>query len=259
MKVLDKGWVELKLHMGGDMLVVNAARNSFGNEDWFKEQADQGDEKLINYLARHKHVSPFYHPQLCFLVKLPISVHRQWVKHRIGTAENSQSSRYTKMKNEVYFPEYYRQQSKSNKQGSEGRLEGKAWLPTPSDMGREFPVMFEQPPDGWERYYDEVDISDGIRMMNYAVMDAIFVAYDKMIELGVAKEMAREILPLGLYTSMVWTASLMAFWHFLELREDSHAQWEIRQYAQAMRQQATDFYPLSLQALSRYGPTQSGS
>jgi thymidylate synthase (FAD) len=254
MKVLDKGFVELKLHMGGDMLVVNAARNSFGNEDWFKDAADAGDEKLINYLARHRHVSPFYHPQMTYLVKLPISTHRQWVKHRIGTAENSQSSRYTKMKEEVYFPEYYRVQSKSNKQGSEGRLEGKAWINKSVDR-----VRFTEPEENQKWFFDEFDISEGIALMNAMALAPVFEAYDQMLALGVAKEMARDILPLGLYTSMVWTSSLMAFWHFLELREDTHAQYEIRSYAHAMHEQAKQFYPISLEALARYGTAQSSA
>jgi len=252
MQVLDHGSLDLMLTHGDDMLVVNAARVSFGNEDWFGRVAGEGEVKLINYLAKHKHVSPFYHPQLTFRVKLPISLHRQWERHRIGTAANSQSSRYSEMIDEVYLPSAYRAQSKSNKQGSAGVLEGKAWRLDNQGHSLESTYRFAEP-NSWLEFYDEVSIQDGISWMDQELKKHAFAVYQKKIELGVAKEQARGMLPLDTYTAMVWTASLAAVWHFIELRIDSHAQWEIQEYARAMKDLVEPIFPISLKALATYG------
>lgn len=220
-EVLDKGKIDLKIAHGGDMLVVNAARISFGHESWFRSIVESSEERLINYLAKNRHVSPFYHPQMTFVVKLPISIHRQWEKHKIGTASNAESSRYTEMTNEVYVPSRLRKQSKSNKQGSDGFIHAE---------------MNEMLIKKMIQHYDDS-----------------FKLYDMFIEAGVAKEQARGLLPLDTYVTMIWTASLAAVWHFIELRMDSHAQWEIQEYARAMKQQAEFFYPISLKALSDHG------
>jgi thymidylate synthase (FAD) len=217
MTVLDKGSLDLMLVHGNDKLVVNAARVSFANEDWVAEFNDKNDTGLLRYLIDHKHVSPFYHPQLTFRVKAPISVQRQWFKHKVGTAENSESTRYIEVKDEIYLPEQFRQQSRSNKQGS----------------GAVF----------------QFDPNEELREMRAAFYKAAFKQYQYELGLGVAKEQARGVLPLDTYTSWVWTASLQAVIHFLELREEAHSQWEVRQYAHAMRELVHPYFPVIFEIL----------
>ena len=214
MKVLDKGFIELVDHMGSDLTVVNAARVSYGNSS---SQLGDKDIKLIKYLASHGHKSPFYHPQLSFRVKCPISVRDQWFKHKIGTAENCASSRYSEMEPEFYVPERLHPQAKSNKQG---------------------------------RDYEDC-LNDEYELLNIYkdTCGAAFNNYKLLIANGVAKEQAREILPLCTYTSFIWSASLMAVVHFVNLRSTQAAQFEIRQYAEAMKVLTQERFPVSLEAL----------
>lgn len=213
--VLDKGYIALVDRMGTDATVVKAARSSFRKQNEIRKIED--DHKLIHYLAKHGHVSPFYHPHLMFQVKAPISVQRQWFKHKIGTAENSESTRYVEVEEEYYLPKHLRRQSLSSKQGSGDNLD--------PETNRE-----------------------GLEDIREAVWTA-FNRYRQLIDLGVAKEQAREVLPLCTYTTWVWTASLAAVAHFLKLRDEAHAQYEIRQYAVAMRTLAEQHFPVSLNAL----------
>jgi thymidylate synthase (FAD) len=213
--VLDKGSLDLMLVHGDDKLVVNAARVSFANEDWMSEFKPNEDGRLIAYLGKHKHVSPFYHPQLTFRVKAPISVQRQAFKHKIGTAENSESTRYVVVKDEYYTPQTFHRQSSSNKQGAGEAIEDQELA---------------------HAYFDRA-------------MKSSFSIYDALIRMGVAKEEARGVLPLDTYTSWVWTMSLMAVCHFIQLRTEEHAQWSIRQYGNAMRELVAPKFPQSLKAL----------
>jgi thymidylate synthase (FAD) len=217
-QVLDKGSLDLMYILGTDKSVVNAARISFDNAEWWNPEFNEKDEKLIRYLIKNKHVSPFYHPQMTFRVKLPISVQRQWITHKVGTAHNSESTRYSEMTEEYIVPEVWRAQSVSNKQGSSGEI----------DPGNR-------------------DIADKVWS---DAMDQAFGNYRYLLSLGVAKEQARDVLPLGTYTSCVWTASLQAVLHFIELRDDDHAQFEIRQYAKAMRTLVEPHFPVTFRLYS---------
>lgn len=215
MKVLDKGFVRLIDHMGSDLSVVNAARVSFGKR---KEAFDEGDEKLIRYLANHEHTSPFRHTAMTFHVKAPIFVFRQWMKHRIGSEFNEISGRYVVFPDDEYFvPEVFRQQAKVNKQGSEGEI-------APEHRERAATAYLE------------------------ACKQSV-AHYKELLALGVCKEQARCVLPLGLYSEVYWTVSLQAVAHFIHLRSESHAQWEIQQYAAAVRQVVEQVYPVSLKAM----------
>ncbi len=208
--VLDKGFVRLVDVMGSDMSVVNSARISFA-----KEVTDIGDrdEKLIKYLWEHRHTSPFRHATLQFHVKAPLFVLRQWMKHQIGCSWNEVSGRYVKFDNaDFYMPSVWREQHESNKQGSKGSIES-----------QESANLFYQ---------------DSMRLA--------VTRYKNLLDLGVCKEQARMVLPLSMYTECYWTASLQAIMHFLELREDSHSQWEIQQYAVAIRELALEHFPISL-------------
>jgi len=218
--VLDRGFVRLIDHMGSDLSVVNAARVSFGKR---KEVFDAADAKLVTYLAEHDHTSPFRHTALTFHVKAPIFVFRQWMKHRIASEFNEVSGRYVEFKEDEFFvPESFRRQAKVNKQGSEGELDAEA--------GAQAREVFEA-----------------------ACRNAV-AQYKALIALGVCREQARCLLPLGLYSEVYWTVSLQAAAHFIRLRSDSHAQWEIQQYAHAVRRVVEEVFPAGLKALLDAGP-----
>lgn len=215
--VLDRGFVRLIDHMGTDLTVVNAARVSFGKR---KESFDAKDAELVDYLALNEHTAPFRHAYLTFHVKAPIFVFRQWMKHRIASDFNEISGRYVEFREDEFFvPAHFRQQAKINKQGSEGELaEG----------------------------HREAALAAFLEACQQSVTQ-----YKKLIELGVCREQARCVLPLGLYSEAYWTASLQAVAHFLHLRLDGHAQWEIRQYAQAVRELTEPLFPVGLTALMK--------
>ena len=219
MPVLDRGFVRLIDHMGSDLSVVNAARVSFGKR---KEAFDDADGKLVEYLAEHDHTSPFRHTALTFHVKAPIFVFRQWMKHRIASEFNEISGRYVEFpENEFFVPETFRRQAKVNKQGSEGEVAG----------------------------------AEGVqaRELYLAACRNALAQYKALIALGVCREQARCLLPLGLYSEVYWTVSLQAAAHFIRLRSDSHAQWEIQQYAHAVRRIVDGVFPVGLKALLREG------
>ncbi len=214
-QVLDKGFVKLVDHMGSDLSVVNAARVSFGKR---KEEFDESDAKLVRYLAKHEHTSPFRHTALTLHVKAPIFVFRQWMKHRIGSEFNEISGRYVVFpEDEFYVPEVFRQQSKDNKQGSFGEI---------------------------------AEEHRGSAAATYlqACRDSV-KQYKALLEMGVCKEQARCVLPLGLYSEVYWTVSLQAVAHFIRLRTEGHAQWEIQQYGHGVAKVVEQVYPVSLKAL----------
>lgn len=214
-KVLDKGFVHLVDSMGSDLTVVNAARVSFGKH---KESFDSKDSELLDYLAENEHTAPFRHCYLTFHVKAPIFVFRQWMKHRVASDFNEISGRYVEFQeNEFYIPAEFRLQAKINKQGSEGKLS---------------------------------DLSDFIATDIYQeACENSVKQYKALLELGVCREQARCVLPLALYSEVYWTVSLQAVAHFLHLRLDEHAQWEIRQYAKVVAELTQAKFPRSLAAL----------
>lgn len=217
MKVLDKGFVTIIDHMGSDLSVVNAARISLGKRH---EEFDETDSQLIRYLAEHDHTSPFRSCMVTFHIKAPIFVLRQWMRYRIGSEWNEISGRYVEFEPEYHVPEVFRTQSKSMKQGSDGELTGEA-----NRLAGEF---FK------------------------ASCAESFRTYKMLLGMGVAKEQARMVLPLGLYSEVYWTASLQTIAHFLTQRLDPHAQWEIREYAKAVKDLVTPLFPESLSALVKF-------
>ncbi len=208
-KVLDKGFIEVVDTLGNDLTVVNSARVSFGKR---KETWTKSDERLVRYLSKYKHYSPFRHLQVQFHVKAPEFVMRQWYKHVVGIETTSNSSTKDHAWNEIsgryvevedfYTPEVWRKQSEDNKQASEGVLE---------DL-QQFRMN-----DTYEQF-----------------MRSVRMTYDRMIKAGIAKEQARIILPLNQYTEVYWTASFQAIMNFIELRNEPTSQWEIQQYAKVM-------------------------
>jgi len=189
--------VELLSHFGNDLMIVNVARVSYGKE---VSTLEEKDGKLINYLVKHKHTSPFRHPQLQFRITCPIYVERQLFKHQVGLSANSISGRYVDFSDTYSTIHEWRKQSKSSKQGSDGVIENQLTA-------------------------SEIETS---------IIDHCKTAYQRLIELGVSKEQARTILPLNLNTSFIWTGSLLAFIHLFNLRIKPDAQQETRQVAQMM-------------------------
>ena len=208
-KVLDKGFIEVVDTLGNDLTVVNSARVSFGKR---KETWTKSDERLVRYLSKYKHYSPFRHLQVQFHVKAPEFVMRQWYKHVVGIETTSNSSTKDHAWNEIsgryvevedfYTPEVWRKQSEENKQASEVVLE---------DL-QQFRMN-----DTYEQF-----------------MRSVRMTYDRMIKAGIAKEQARIILPVNQYTEVYWTASFQAIMNFIELRNEPTSQWEIQQYAKVM-------------------------
>jgi thymidylate synthase (FAD) len=202
MEVLDKGFVNLLNHMGGDIAVVASARVSNGITPEDASKGEDADEKLINYLMHHRHGTPFEHSVFTFYVKCPLFVAREWQRHRIGSY-NEISGRYTEFQPEFYIPSRFRQPAKNNKQGSEFLDDPQAdeWL---EDRFRD-----------WSRLAYE--------------------QYQFLLSRGLAKEMARMVLPLNLYTQFYWTINARSLMNFLNLRSAPNAQYEIRKYAEAIK------------------------
>ena len=215
-EVLDKGFVETLGFLGTDLTVANAARVSFGKR---KSTYDKDDQRLVRFLAKNKHFSPFRHLVVQFHIKAPEFVMRQAYKHVVGIeatssyptkdhAWNEISGRYIPVE-EYYIPKNWRQQSEDNKQASAGEI--------------------EQQEEAANTYQAALKVGK-----HY---------YEKLLELGVAKEQARIMLPLSQYTEVYWTASFQAIMNFIELRDEPTSQWEIREYAKALKELMFAIYP----------------
>jgi len=217
LKVLDKGFVRLVDYMGGDQRIVQSARVSYGEGTKTYRQ----DRGLIHYLIRNWHTSPFEQVQLTFHTKMPIFVARQWVRHRTARL-NEISGRYSVMKDEFYLPEpqHVSVQSESNKQGRGDTL--------PLDQALEV-----------------------IRQMEEE-QKAAYSGYTKMLDQSVARELARANLPVSLYTEWYWQIDLHNLFHFLRLRMDPHAQYEIRAFAEQMAVCAKAVAPLAYEAFEEH-------
>lgn len=208
--VLDHGFVSLIDWLGDDLTVVNSARVSFGKR---KEVFDEKDEKLVKFLAKHKHWSPFRHVYLQFHCKVPEFVARQWYKHVVGIAYseaaandhawNEVSLRYVNASDfDFYTPQGFRQQSDDNKQAS-------------------LDAVVADP---------DLKLKDAYTQHSQQALEL----YQQLIEGGVAREQARGVLPLNIYTEFYWTVSLQALVNFIHLRQHPGAQYEIRQYADVL-------------------------
>ena len=223
-EVLDKGFIEVVDSLGNDLTVVNSARVSFGKR---KETFDKSDERLVRYLAKHKHFSPFRHLQVQFHIKAPEFVMRQAYKHVVGIETTSNSSTKDHAWNEIsgryvevedyYTPIVFRRQSEDNKQASEGAIEQQS-----AALG------------AWEESLKHAK-----------------TFYENLLRLGVAKEQARAILPLNQYTEVYWTASFQAIANFIELRAEKTSQWEIQEYAKVLQNLMFKVYPKTTEIWSK--------
>ena len=218
-KVLDHGYVTLVDHMGSDLSIVRAARTSY-DVDWRTGEEADKDAKLINYLLRNKHTSPFEAVTFTFEVKAPLFVLRQWHRHRTW-GYNEVSARYSELPEEFYIPELEQitTQSASNKQ-----------MRT-DDQNPAAPLI--------QSY------------MRKSCMGA-FALYKALLEQGTPRELARTVLPLSTYSRMHATVNLHNLFHFLRLRLHEHAQYEIRVYAEAMLELVEPIVPVALAAFREH-------
>ena len=214
--VLDKGYIEVVDTLGDDLTPVNAARVSF---DGFSETFTDKDRKLSKFLIKHKHHSPFRHQHTMFIIKAPEFVMRQWYKHVVGIettsshvtkdhAWNEISGRYVPY-DEFYEPTEFRKQSEDNKQASDGLID------------------------------DQVTTTIKWRTAQMKLIET----YNEFLDMGMAKEQARSILPLTVYTKVWWTASFQSIMNFIELRDEPTSQVEIQEYARALKKIMLKTFP----------------
>jgi thymidylate synthase (FAD) len=189
------GFIELLGVFGDDLTVVNAARVSLNKES---TELSDPDRRLIRYLASHEHLSPFYHPQLRFRIKMPIFVAREWYRHTIGFARNEVSRRYVSSDPECWLPDALREKSESIKQGSK---------------------------------QEEVKEGDLLKTRIASHVNQSCQLYNELLGANVAPELARTVLPQSMYTEFIETASLYAYIRLVKLRSSADAQNEIHAYS----------------------------
>jgi len=217
-RVLDRGFVRLIDYMGSDKRIVQAARVSYGGGTRTLRQ----DAGLIDYLLRNEHTSPFEQVVLTFHAKMPIFVARQWVRHRSARL-NEISGRYSIMPDEFYFPAPgdIAEQSEDNKQGR---------LAEPMELPR----------------------AEAVREAIRRVHESSYGGYKELLNAKTARELARIVLPLSLYTEWYWQIDLHNLFHFLKLRLDEHAQREIREYAKVIREMGAKVCPLAFKSFDKH-------
>lgn len=204
--------LELVRVSGSDLDIVNAARVSYGKQS---KEISERDKTLIGFLMEHNHTSPFEHNQLSFRVKTPIFVQREWMRHRMNSF-NEISYRFVKADVQFYIPRNWRYQDKVNKQSSTGSFE-----------------------------------NDELRKLYEHSIYESYKTYEMLLEQGVAREQARGVLPVCIYTEFIFTCNLHSLMHFLKLRLDAGAQQEIRTYAQGLLFLSQPYFPVALAAWQR--------
>ncbi len=218
-RVLDHGFVRLDDAMADDLSVVNGARVSFARR---KTEMDDSDEGLIRFLMRDRHGTPFEHNSFRFHIRCPIFVAREWFRHRVGSF-NEFSMRYAKATDEFY-------------------------VPAPEDVrtqvGKPGAYSFEPV---------EPEVAEQTREELHAVYETAFAAYERLVELGVARELARAVMPVGAYTEFYWTVNARALMNFVSLRNSEFAQREIRRYAEAVETFLAEKMPVTYDAFVKAG------
>lgn len=213
------GSVELINSMGDDLMVVNAARVSFHKES---KVLTAGDAKLISYLAKHEHTSPFFHPQIQFRIKMPIFVAREWYRHQIGFSRNEVSRRYVDSTPDC-------------------------WVPSPDELRERDPKLKqgskETPVESASDLHEKIDNLSAQCVQLYA----------DLLDQGVAPEIARTVLPQSMYTEFIETGSLAAYARLYKLRTSPDAQREIQAYANAIGELLASKFPFSWSALTSSG------
>ncbi len=215
--VLDHGFVRYIDHMGSDTRIVEAARISYRSPS----KGADADQKLLEYLWKNKHTSPFEMVKVTMNIKLPIFVMRQYVRHRMQNL-NEVSARYTELPKEFYTPTVWRVQDVKNKQSS-----GAA----------------DEKPAEWHAQLTEDLIKH---------CDASYDLYQSMLDRGVAREMARMVLPVNIYTEIYACWDMKNLLHFITLRDDGHAQSEIQEFGRAIKAVCRKLFPGVIKAYEKY-------
>jgi thymidylate synthase (FAD) len=218
-QVLDHGFVRLDEAMASDLSVVNAARVSFARR---KEDMDESDAGLIRFLMRDRHGTPFEHNSFRFHIRAPIFVAREWMRHRVGSF-NEFSMRYAKATDAFYVPDADDVRSQVGKPGA---------------------YSFEPV---------SPELAETTREELRAVYDAAYGTYQRLVEMGVARELARSVIPVGAYTEFYWTVNARSLMNFVSLRAAETAQREIRRYADACEQFLADEMPVTYAAFVAAG------
>jgi thymidylate synthase (FAD) len=210
-QVLDHGFVRLDAAMADDLSVVNGARVSFARH---KTELDESDHGLIRFLMRERHASPFEHAVFRYHVRCPIFVAREWVRHR-WSSFNEFSLRYAKATDDFYVPDADDVRTQVGKPGA---------------------YSFEPV---------SPELAEQTREEMQAVYEQAFTTYERLVEAGVAREVARSVLPVGAYTEFYWTVNARSLMNFLSLRNAEMAQREIRRYAEAVETFFTELMPVT--------------
>lgn len=216
MPMLGHGYVRYIDHLGSDERIVETARISYKSPS----KGEEADRRLLKYLYRMRHTSPFESCNITFNIKMPIFCMRQFVRHRTLRL-NEWSGRYSELADEFYTPKVWRVQDTKNKQGSLDLVEDEEWHDENTRIAQE---SFRQ---------------------SYA-------AYEALLGRGVAKELARIVLPVSLFTEIYVNVDVHNLIHFLGLRQDEHAQWEMREIANGMAEIAEQLYPWTFEARRRF-------
>ena len=210
-RVLDHGFVRLDGVMAGDLSVVNGARVSFARR---KDEMDDADAGLIRFLMRERHGTPFEHNAFRFHIRCPIFVAREWMRHRVGSY-NEFSLRYAKATEDFYVPEPEDVRTQVGKPGA---------------------YTFETV---------EPELADETRDALREAYEHAYTTYERLVEAGVAREVARSVLPVGAYTEFYWTVNARSLMNFVSLRAAETAQREIRRYAEAVEQFFAQHMPVT--------------
>ncbi len=211
----NDGFVELMETFGSDLTVVNAARVSFDKES---NEFSERDAGLVNYLAKHHHVSPFFHPQIRFRIRMPIFVAREWYRHAVGFARNEISRRYVDSEPSMWIPTELRERDANLKQGSKDSA---------------------------------IANNDEMLAVYQASMTSSLEAYNALLGANVAPEVARGVLPQSMYTEFIETGSLAAYARLCGLRLDPHAQKEIQEFAAAVSELVMPAFPHAWGAIAK--------
>jgi thymidylate synthase (FAD) len=217
--LFEHGFVRLDACMADDLSVVNSARVSFAVRKEAMEEKDQG---LIRFLMRDRHGTPFEHNSFRFHIRAPIFVAREWMRHRTNSF-NEESARYHKLSDDFYVPDEMAVRSQVGKPGS--------YSFEPVDE-----ALANETRDTFQRIYKE-----------------LYAEYNELIDKGVAKEVARAILPVGIFTQFYWTVNARSLMNFLSLRNATTAQYEIRMYAEAVERLFAQQMPITYQCFIEFG------
>lgn len=219
-KVLSDGWIQLVDYMGGDIDVVNSARISYNKQH---REMEKGDEGLINFLMQHRHGTPFEAIEFHFQIKAPLPVVREWQRHRIASY-NEVSGRYVELALDSYIPDNGAIRTQVGKAGAYN----------------------------YEKIEDE-NVRQHVKQLMQDTYDKCYESYKLLLDFGVAKELARFVLPQGLYTEFRFKTNARSLMNFISLRNADNAMYEIREYAKKIEESFSTVAPITCEAFIKNG------